>query len=181
MSRATLTVLLLLFVACGGQAADRQRETTRAPGPVPPRPADSWCVRSAAEPSGEPVFITINLGYKGYRHLRAFPYLVHVNVTVVDRNANGHPTAAEANVLNQVEDGITEKLTAAVTTAFVGRVTASGSRELMYYVSDPKVAHAALEAWGRAPQQRAWEYRIVEDPSWAKVTPLLDHPSECVQ
>ena len=171
--------MLVLFVGCGAQAADPESEAARGPDLVRPRPAARWCIRRVAEPTGEPVFITINLGYKGYAHTDAFPYLVHVNMTVVNKNANGHPTAAEATVLNEVEDGITENLSAAVSTAFVGRATTRGYRELMYYVSDPKAAHEALEAWGRAPQKRAWEYRVVEDRKWAQVTPLLDHPSEC--
>lgn len=160
------SLALVVLLGCG----------TPSSRPVAGPLAEHWCIRKMSDESNNLVFITINLAYRAYPSKANYPYLAQVNITTVDQNANGHPTDAEAVVLNRVEDGITAELNG----LFIGRATTKGGRELMYMVGDADKANAALTRMSSGPHERAWEFRISKDPDWARVQPLLDDDAPCL-
>jgi hypothetical protein len=187
------TVGTLVALACLAACAAPAAETEPASAPAAPTakaepgaagastaPREQWCIRSVPDQDGNTVFLTMNLGYREWSGKSALPYLVHVNVASKATNPNGHPTDAEAAVLNRVEDGITASLLRKVPGQYVGRATTHGFRELMYYVSNADAAQGVLSALVKRPQERAWEYQIREDRGWKQIMPLLGAEPACL-
>src|SRR5262249_31587344 len=147
--------------------------TTPAAATTARATAARWCIQKMVDSDGNLVLVTVDLAFRGYTHKADHPFLVHVNLTTRDQNANGHPTDREAEVLDRVEDGITSELLGKQPGVFVGRATTKGARELMYYVRDTEPANAVLDRLSKSPQERPWEFRIESDPSWKNVELLL--------
>jgi len=145
-----------------------------------PATAERWCIQRMTDADGNLVFVTVNLALHDYPGKASYPFLVHVNMTTEEQNANGHPTDREAEVLNRVEDGITGQLLGGEPGVFVGRATTKGFRELMYYVHDAAQANAILDRLAKSPQERPWEFRIENDPAWKTVEPLLGDDATCL-
>ena len=125
-----------------------------------------------------PAFVTLDRRYRSADRRAAFRFLVHIDITTGEQNADGLPTDHEAAILNQVEDGITTRLFAAEPVAFVGRATTSGHRELFYYAANAAQANAVLAS--RPPDLRAWEFQVADEADWHTVMPLLDDDSPCL-
>jgi Family of unknown function (DUF695) len=125
-----------------------------------------------------PVFVTLNRMYRSRDLRQGLRFLVHVDITTIDRNPAGLPTENEAAILNDVEDRITARLFAAERTAFVGRATSFGHRELFYYVGDAAQANAVLTSFRR--DHRDWEFAVADQADWHTVMPLLDDESPCI-
>jgi hypothetical protein len=140
-----------------------------------------WCLQKVQDPSGGPVLITVNLGFKNFSAKRAYPWLVQVNLTPAEKNRFGHPTRDEAEVLNAIEDSITDALLDATAVQFVGRVTSRGSRELVYFAADAKKAHEVLNALTMKKQPRKWEYSISKDEGWEHFDDLAGPAPECME
>ncbi|GAA4370682.1 hypothetical protein GCM10023185_45360 [Hymenobacter saemangeumensis] len=143
-------------------------------------PKDNWCIQKSTDEDNNMVFITANLGYRDYGFKAEFPWCLSVNMTIIDKNFNGHPTAPEALVLNQAEDLITAELEKVGVTHFVGRTTVNGSRVLYYFVADPDKANEALVPMTKTHQIREWEYRMEQDHQWLRVASFFDKNAQCL-
>jgi hypothetical protein len=175
--------LLVLIAACSTTTVAGHPATPSVPAkPAAPQAAaaERWCIQRMNDSDGNLVFVTVNLALHDDAGKSSYPFLVHVNVTTQEQNANGHPTDREAEVLNRVEDGITDQLLGGEPGVFVGRATTKGFRELMYYVRDAARANVILDRLVKSPQERAWEFRIEKDPSWKTVEPLLGDDAQCL-
>jgi len=150
-----------------------------SPRAGPDVPAE-WCLQQASDGEGGLVFLTTNLAFRSYPRRAEFPFLVEVNVHVVDKNRNGHPTNAEAQVLNALEDDLVGAIAARVPTRYVGRATVPGFRDLIIYVSDDAAANAVLERLAQSPQRREWEYRISEDREWTRALRMIGSDPHCL-
>jgi|GEM_PF-1024227 len=143
-------------------------------------PTENWCIQKATDQDNNLMFITANLGYRDYAYKAEFPWCLSVNMPIVDKNFNGHPTAPEALVLNQAEDLITAELEKDGVLHFVGRTTVKGFRELYYFVADPEKANATLTRMGQHQQPRAWEYHMEKDAAWLRVQPFFAAGAKCL-
>jgi len=179
-----IVIALLALVSCKGTgpAAPRLEPSaaSSAAASVPASPGAIWCIHKLADNAGNLVFVTVDLQYKKYQRKADWPYLLHVNVVTRDQNANGHPTPNEGAVLNRVEDSIATTLHEATPVLFIGRATTKGFRELMFVVSNAEAANAALQQMTATAQERPWEFRVVKDPQWTHVQPILDSDAECL-
>lgn len=164
--------LLLAAVLLGG--------TLGAQAQMVNYPAENWCIQKATDQNNNLVFITANLSYKDFQQKEAYSWFLWVNIKTGAQNANGHPTADEAPVLNATEDAITAALRQVCVAHFVGRTTVKGHRELLYFLDDPEKANAALTKLAKKRQPRPWEYQMQEDPEWQHVLPFFNGTPKCL-
>ena len=187
MRTATTLALALAATAagCGGAAAPAATAPPAASTPAPSiarraaPPPERWCLHLADDGAGGMVTLVMNHGYEAFAGQRDYPWLVQVHVEIVDRNPQGLPTPAEADVLNALEERLTPALTAGADLHYVGRATMPGFRDLLYYAADGPQADAVLKKQAALRQARAFEYTVVEDPTWAQVAPVLAEPGDC--
>lgn len=143
-------------------------------------PKENWCIQKVTDQSNNDVFITANLGYKGYPYKADFTWCLAINITTVDKYPNGHPTSEEATVLNATEDIIINALHQAGVVHYIGRVTVKDYRELYFFVADPKKADAILSRLAKKRQPRVWEYQMQQDPEWERVAPFFRGTPNCL-
>lgn len=179
-----LPIALLVVAGCagrGGAAAPAASTPPPASGGAIARraapPPERWCLHLADD--GGMVTLAMNHGYEGFAGQRDYPWLVQVHVEIVDRNPQGLPTPAEADVLNVLEERLTPALLADADLHYVGRATMPGFRDLLYYAADGPQAAAVLKQQAAMRQARAFEYTVVEDPTWSQVAPVLAEPGDC--
>jgi len=180
------TLALVIAAGCGG-AATPAASTPPASDPPPASagtiarraapPPERWCLHLADD--GGMVTLAMNHGYEGFAGQRDYPWLVQVHVEIVDRNPQGLPTPAEADVLNVLEERLTPAVLADADLHYVGRATMPGFRDLLYYAADGPQAAAVLKQQAAMRQARAFEYTVVEDPTWSQVAPVLAEPGDC--
>jgi len=188
--RATTKLALVLAAACAGcGGAAAPAATTPPAGTAPPAapsitrraapPPERWCLHLADDGAGGMVTLVMNHGYADFAGKRDYPWLVQVHVEIVDRNPEGLPTAAEADVLNALEERLTPAFLAGADLHYVGRATMPGFRDLLYYAADGPQADAVLKEQAALRQARAFEYTIAADPTWSHVAPVLAEPGDC--
>ena len=165
MSRSLLTVALLTSVVVFALDARGQDRI----------PKESFAILKATDQNGGLIFIMANFGYKDYKFKSDYPWFLWIEIMTKDKNANGHPTDDEAEVLNKVEDLIDAELKKACTAHYIGRTTLNGSRELLYYLDDPENANPVLQRLVNDPTPiREFEYTIEEDRDWESVASILN-------
>ncbi|QNA88953.1 DUF695 domain-containing protein [Massilia sp. Dwa41.01b] len=125
--------------------------------------------------SGLPEIIVINKALLAFPHTEVFCWHLVVTLDAVDLIDSGMPSPADSALLFEIGDEIDAALHAARTNndapnvLFLARSTWNGQRELIYYVHDPELAHAALQslidsrAW-----EREWSFRMEGDAAWEK-------------
>jgi hypothetical protein len=143
-------------------------------------PKENWCVEKGIDQNGDTIFITVDLGYRGYLLKEQFPWFLWVNITTEDQNEFGHPTKDEAAILNEVEDSITAHLADSCQVRYVGRVTKNGFRELIYFVDDPRKANQVLTSLTEEQNLREWEYEMKRDAQWTYVEQYLTGEHNCL-
>lgn len=122
---------------------------------------------------GLPEIIAINRALLGFAHIEAFRWHLLVTIHAGELIDNGMPSPDDSALLFALGDEIEEALLAARTSLdapnllFLARSTWNGAREYAYYVHDPEIANAALQALlARRTWEREWDYRMKEDPAW---------------
>jgi hypothetical protein len=143
-----------------------------------PRRTPRWCLHEVQDDTGGLVILGVDHSYADFDGKQRARWLVHVNITVVEQNRNGHPTAGEAEIVWRVEDWILAAL-ASQRAHHPMRATTHGYRELFFYVDDPKRADERLTELAETAQPREWEYRISEDPEWEAVQRWFMHDGDC--
>jgi hypothetical protein len=118
---------------------------------------------------------TFNKKYEHYPNKSFYPWLVLIELEIVDKNDNGHPTDTEGEKLAELEESITEFIKQKHTTHFVGRVTRNGDRELLYYIDTPKFVQAEVNAFcDNIMQERGINWGMEKDPEWKGVSGFLE-------
>jgi hypothetical protein len=135
-------------------------------------PKDHYTLLDATR-DGLPEVIVANEALLNFPHIEVFPWHLRVRLYAEDLAENGMPTRKESLVLFEVGDRIEEVVLSGKTSAgapnalFLARSTWNEARELHFYVHDPEVAHAALQALlENEHHKRAWDYEMNRDPEW---------------
>lgn len=117
---------------------------------------------------------TINKAYDNYHNKALFPWYAIINIHLQDQNENGHPTDREAEVLNSIEQRVTDYLKKGRTVHFIGRVIRPGERDLLYYLDDRKFPEEETKTFFDALNAvRLINFEIQKDPKWALVKTFL--------
>jgi hypothetical protein len=117
---------------------------------------------------------TINRAYDNYHNKALFPWYAIINIHLQDQNENGHPTGREAEVLNMIEQSVTDHLKQGRTVHFIGRVIRPGERDLLYYLSDRKFQKEETKSFFDALNAvRPINFEIQKDPKWSFVKAFL--------
>ena len=112
-------------------------------------------------------FATINTGYDHYPNKRHFPWCAQVELTIQDKNSNGHRTDEEAVILNEIEEKITGFLKQSHAVHAIGRVTRNGARDIMYYLDNPRFNQQELKNFFDGINAiRNLNFTINNDPTW---------------
>lgn len=140
-------------------------------------PGDRFDVIEHTDDNGYLTFITANFAYQGYAFKNLFPWFIRITLPLEEYNENGHPTQEEAEVLNSFEDYLESVLKAQGITHYIGRTTLYKKRELLYYVSDPEQARAALKEVVNGPDtSRSFHFAVENDAAWRQVAYFLNTP-----
>lgn len=115
-------------------------------------------------PDGRPVFATVNLALKWIDHLACDTHLA-VDVALLEAAADGTPTDAEDEALNDIEDELEEMITGAA--VYLGRETVHSRRALHWFVAPDHPIRPALEAWAARNAERDVRLTWSPDPGWA--------------
>ena len=120
-------------------------------------------------------FATVNKAYKDYPNKAFYPFLVGIELTVINKNENGHPVDSEAGRLNQIQDEFEAFLRQKHTVHPVARVTRNGAQDLLIYIDSPKLTQDELSTFCDGIQkERQMNFNIEKDPSWNAVSGFLN-------
>ena len=115
-------------------------------------------------------FATINTGYNNYPNKKTYPWYTEVIMKIHDKNENGHPTNEEAEVLNDLENRITNFLKLTQTVHTLGRVTRNGERDIIYYIDQPNLDESKVkEFFDSINAIRSVNLTLKKDEHWANV------------
>lgn len=123
----------------------------------------------------DPAVVVVNSALRAFKNRDAFSWHLKLNITCEGVGENGMPTNHEVEILNQLEEEISQALQVKENSLFLARITCRGTRDLLYRAHDPEIANEALQKLIAAnTQSREWEYRIEEDPDWLLAQPELN-------
>jgi len=133
-------------------------------------PGESFSILKLNFPDGWGL-ATVNKAYDRYPNKLLFPWHVLVEIEVVDKNENGHPTAAEAEKINKIEESVEKMLNQTQTVHFVARIVRNGFRDLLYYIDQPKLKQHDVNAFcDNIMKERGINFGMREDPEWKLVS-----------
>jgi len=113
---------------------------------------------------------TVNNAYDNYPNKYLYPWHVLIEIEVIDKNENGHPTDSEAEKLNKIEEDIEKMLKLSQTVHFVARIIRNGFRDLLYYIDQPKLKQSVVNAFcDNIMKERGINFTMQEDPTWKSV------------
>ena len=130
--------------------------------------------------SGMPEVIVVNDALLKFVEIEVFPWHLCIIIEAKDLVENGMPSPAESSLLfavgdeleKTVLDGRTQQ--GATNALFLARSTWNKTRELLFQVHDPKIAHEALQALLNSRKwEREWEYKMSNDKSWSNAAHLF--------
>ena len=117
---------------------------------------------------------TINTGYNNYPNKKFYPWYATILMEIGDKNENGHPTNEEAELLNSLEDRITEFLGQTQIVHRIGRVTRNGERDIIYYIDKPAFHQdKTKEFFDSINSVRAVNLTIEKDKRWDNVAAFI--------
>ena len=113
---------------------------------------------------------TINTGYNNYLNKIFYPWYVEIIIDINDKNENGHPTNEESEILNRLEEKITDFLKQTQTIHPIGRFTRNGERDIFYYIDKPKLdKKKTKEFFDSINAIRPMNFTLKEDKKWSHV------------
>ncbi|HKO82752.1 MAG TPA: DUF695 domain-containing protein [Chitinophagaceae bacterium] len=119
-------------------------------------------------------FATVNKAYDNYINKSFFPWLLGVELQIIQKNNNGHPIDSEAAYLNQIQDDLETLLKKDHTVHSVARVTRNGFRDLLIYIDTPKLTQEELNSFfENIMKEREINFGIQKDPSWKAVSGFI--------
>lgn len=131
-----------------------------------------FSVFEATDSNGDYVVFTVDAAYKNYEYKEDSPWCLSILVDI--ESSAGYPTSEEADLLNQLEDEINDQLSQVCNCHRIVRLTTKGSRQIIFYLDDPKQADELLSELVDDPDPvRQWEYDMREDYNWENVDYFL--------
>ena len=119
-------------------------------------------------------FATVNKAYDNYSNKSFYPWLVAVELQIIDKNDNGHPTDQEAAQLNAIQEKLETWLKNQHTVHSVARVTRNGFRDLLVYIDKPKLTQEEVNNFFTDIQkEREVNFAIQQDPNWGAVSGFI--------
>ena len=119
----------------------------------------------------KPALAVIDTRYKDFKNKKEFPLSLFITINTVDRDNNGHPTVKEAGIYKNIEGDIMEELDGRLISAFIGRTTMDGYRDLIFYIKSSdqdKVTRALTKL--QQKHSRIKEFVFENDPEWEAVS-----------
>jgi regulator of RNase E activity RraB len=101
------------------------------------------------------------------------PWLVWIWVDLQDPRPDGLSTDAEAPVLYEIEDALTEQLASALQAEPVGRITTARRREFYFYAPTAEGAEEAVAAALARHPAYTYDIGAREDPGWSHYREVL--------
>jgi hypothetical protein len=132
--------------------------------------SERFAIIEDADDTGSPILFTVNRALKRVDHV-LFTVHAALDLAILDQNAVGLTTQADADVLNRLEDELTGVL--GPHAVFFGRETRRGHRVLHWYVPEDGAGPAIIERWAKAHPDRAPALELVRDPAWEFVERLV--------
>jgi hypothetical protein len=121
-----------------------------------------------AELDGHLLVANIAVGLDTYEHKGETPWFLSISVPLLSPSDEGFPGPEEASQLNLLEEKIEAELRSTCTVVFVGRVTWSANREILFYLDNPDKAAEVLNALeGR--ERHSFAFQCVEDETWSEL------------
>jgi len=119
-------------------------------------------------------FATVNKAYDNYGNKSFYPWLVGVELQIIDKNDNGHPTDEEAIRLNKIQEELEALLRKQHTVHPVARVTRNGFRDLLIYIDNPKLSQEEVNNFFMDIQiEREVNFGINQDSTWNAVSGFI--------
>jgi hypothetical protein len=109
-------------------------------------PGENFSIIKLSLPDGL-AFATVNKAYENYPNKSFFPWLAGLEIQVLDKNENGHPSDSEAIVLNQIQEDFEGFLKNKHTVHSIVRVTRNGFRDLLIYIDKPRLKQEEVDAF----------------------------------
>jgi hypothetical protein len=117
---------------------------------------------------------TVNNAYDNYANKAFYPWFVGVELQVIDKNDNGHPTDEEAARLNIIQEELETFLKEQHTVHSIARVTRNGFRDIMMYIDKPKLTQEEVNNFFNGIQKdREVNFGIHQDSSWNAVSGFI--------
>jgi hypothetical protein len=146
-------------------------------GPAQPQepifPGESFTLFKLDMPEGLAI-ATVNKAYDHYPNKTFYPFLVGVELEVIEKNDNGHPLDEDAARLNQIQDEIEAFLKQKHTVHSVARVTRNGARDILIYIDTPKLTQEEVAAFcDKIQKERRINFGIQKDSAWSAVSSFV--------
>jgi len=122
------------------------------------------------EMDGHPLFATIDTSLRNYQNKTNFPWFLGISTPLAKPNSDGLTTRQEAEELNKWEDELERQIGSETPLVYVGRVTWSGHRELLFYVAKPDPAKRKLQSLIDGHKTRPFAFRCDKDETWSNVS-----------
>jgi len=136
-------------------------------------PGESFSISKLTLPDGLGL-ATFNNKYNNYPNKQFFSWHVLVELEIMDKNDNGHPTDTDAEKLVKLEDEILGFLNQKHTVHFLGRVTRNGFRDLLYYIDTPRFEQTEVNSFcDNVMKERGINFGMEKDPKWTAVSGFI--------
>jgi hypothetical protein len=117
----------------------------------------------------------INLDLRDFDRKHEFPYELVVDITPKEYRIEGEigqPTIKEAEFLAQLERELVTELEKNVTTIYMGHLSHSVRREIIFYLQEPNSADLFMKEWIKTAKRKT-DFKINIDPIWGRFDFLL--------
>jgi hypothetical protein len=119
-------------------------------------------------------FATVNTGYRNYHNKKCYPFLVAIELEILEKNNNGHPTDIDAQRLNEIQENVESLLKQQQTVHPLARVTRNGTRDIMMYIDKPVFSEKELTGYcDNIRKERKIVFSIQKDEKWNAVSGFL--------
>lgn len=119
-----------------------------------------------------PAVILVDIGVSAVAPLPGLSKLVWLWVYLESPDDQGFPTDEEDEMLNDVEDAITDALEG-IGTRYVGRITTDGRREFYFYASDTQPFYEVVSKAVLSVSDYQFEIDETDDVSWSHYQDVL--------
>lgn len=130
-------------------------------------PEESFAAIQAVS-DGLPDVWIVNVALDDFAQRLAFAWHLSILIGMADVTELGMPSGSEQDVLGQLGETLGRNLKAGGNALLLASITWNGTRQLLYRVRDPEVAHAYLTSVVGDPSPvREMDYRMEEDAAWS--------------
>ena len=124
---------------------------------------------------GLPAICAVNQAIANFEPKAVFAWHLSIIVELSEVAGNGMPTAEENGVVDALGTLLNAKIKADGNALFLARTTWNRTRQILYRVHDPRMAHAGLtEIIEQEGPARPFEFKMDHDPKWALAEYFLE-------